>query len=261
MIPCGTLDIHGAPVEPSPSRRTKVSISVWKRTGESFSPVSTSEGSDTTKTPSAVATVSTTMAWTCVGAAAVSLLASAMPDSMPVQCQCRRLDSTRGSERPTLLTKGVAENVETLFWTCEGEEPCEALEKIDLGDRLDASIFLHGVCGIFALALHETFGYEIWAVAFEPEDWGDKEDTWENRLVHVYCQKGDCYVDVRGITDNEDAFFDEFADELYGDDEYIEVPATDLRDWIFESMSSEEYTFFHNAAMDLIQKHYAEYQV
>lgn len=64
-----------------------------------------------------------------------------------------------------------------------------------------------------------------------------------------------------GNTDNEDAFFDEFADELYGDDEYIEVPATDLRDWIFESMSSEEYTFFHNAAMDLIRKHYAEYQV
>ena len=45
------------------------------------------------------------------------------------------------------------------------------------------------------------------------------------------------------------------------EDEYIEVPATDLRDWIFESMSSEEYTFFHNAAMDLIRKHYAEYQV
>src|SRR5699024_12778044 len=50
--------------------------------------------------------------------------------------------------------------------------------------------------------------------AFEPEDWGDEADTWENRLVHVYCQKGDRYVDVRGITDNEDAFFDEFADEL-----------------------------------------------
>lgn len=151
--------------------------------------------------------------------------------------------------------------METLFWTREDEEPCEALEKVDLGDGLDASIFLHGVCGIFALVLHETFGYEIWVVAFEPEDWGDEADTWENRLVHVYCHKGDRYVDVRGITDNEDAFFDEFADELYGDDEYIEVPASDLRDWIFESMSSEEYTFFHNAAMDLIRKHYAEYQV
>src|SRR5699024_8523258 len=174
------------------------------------------------------------------------------------RCRCRCLASTKGSGRPTLLTKERNENVETLFWTREDEEPCEALEKVDLGDGLDASIFLHGVCGIFALVLHETFGYEIWVVAFEPEDWGDEADTWENRLVHVYCQKGDRYVDVRGITDNEDAFFDEFADELYGDDEYIEVPATDLRDWIFESMSSEECTVFHNAAMDLIRKHYAE---
>lgn len=51
--------------------------------------------------------------------------------------------------------------METLFWTHE-DEPFEALEKVDLGNRLDASIFLHGECGIFALALHETFGYEIW---------------------------------------------------------------------------------------------------
>lgn len=151
--------------------------------------------------------------------------------------------------------------METLFWTHEDEEPCEALEKVDLGDRLDASIFLHGECGIFALALNEMFGYEIWVVAFEPEDWGDEEDTWENRLVHVYCQKGDCYIDVRGITDDWDAFLDEFADELYGDDEYIDVPVTDLRNWIFESMPSETYNLFHNAAMGLIRKHYAEYQV
>lgn len=150
--------------------------------------------------------------------------------------------------------------METLFWTHE-DEPFEALEKVDLGNRLDASIFLHGECGIFALALHETLGYEIWVVAFEPEDWGDEEDTWESRLVHVYCRKGDCCIDVRGITDDVDAFLDEFADELYGDDEYINVPASDLRDWIFESMSSETYNLFHNAAMDLIRKHYAEYQV
>lgn len=55
------------------------------------------------------------------------------------------------------MTKERNENVETLFWTREDEEPCEALEKVDLGDGLDASIFLHGVCGIFALVLHETF--------------------------------------------------------------------------------------------------------
>lgn len=83
---------------------------------------------------------------------------------------------------------------ETLFWTCEGEEPCEALEKIDLGDGMDASIFLHGVCGIFALALHETFGYGLWVVAFEPENWGDEDGHMgkqtcpyllpEGRLLH-----------------------------------------------------------------------------
>ena len=150
---------------------------------------------------------------------------------------------------------------ETLFWTCEGEEPCEALEKIDLGDGMDASIFLHGVCGIFALALHETFGYGLWVVAFEPENWGDEDDTWANRLVHIYCQKDDCYIDVRGITHDREAFFDEFADFLYGDDEYIDVPAADLRDWISGLMSSKEYAFFHDAAIKLIQEHYSEYQV
>lgn len=105
LIPCGTLDIHGAPVELSPSQRTRASTPVWKRTGEDSSMGSTFEGSGTTKTPSAVTIASTTMAWTCVGAAAVSLLANVMPDLMPVRCQCRHLGSIRESGRPTLLTK------------------------------------------------------------------------------------------------------------------------------------------------------------
>lgn len=152
--------------------------------------------------------------------------------------------------------------METLFWTSESENgPCEALEEINLGDGLDASIFLHGVCGIFALALHETFGYELWVVAYEPEDWEDEDDAWTNRLVHVYCQKDGYYIDVRGITDDRNAFFDEFADFLYGDDEYIDIPATDLKDWISSSMSSEEYESFYSAAKDLIQKNFAGYQV
>lgn len=143
----------------------------------------------------------------------------------------------------------------TLFWAAE--DPCAALERIDIGRDFPASIFLHGVCGIFALALNETYGYPIEIAAEE-----DYEGLpWEARLVHVYCVDDDNYIDIRGVTDDQDAFFSEFDDFLTGwDDEYFELPSVDLRDFVHRDMSKDEFDWLYQAAMDIIHAHRDEYR-
>lgn len=143
----------------------------------------------------------------------------------------------------------------TLFWATE--DPCAALEHIDIGRKFDASFFLHGVCGIFALALNEIYGYTIEIAAEENYE----GLPWEARLVHVYCVDGDNYIDIRGVTDDQDAFFDEFADFLTGyDDEYFELPVDDLRDFVHKEMSKDEFDLLYQAAMDIIHAHWDEYK-
>ena len=77
-------------------------------------------------------------------------------------------------------------------------------------EPVDATIFLHGICGVFALALHHLLGYPIEVLLDDSEG-----EMWA-RLVHLYCpvevreQQG--YADVRGITTSWDGFLAEFAD-------------------------------------------------
>ena len=142
----------------------------------------------------------------------------------------------------------------TLFWDCE--DPGFALEQVPIGRGATAAWYLHGVCGIFALALHDIFGYAIVVAAEENID----GSPLESGLVHVYCQDGDYYIDVRGVTDNWDAFIDEFADFLGGyDDEYAEMSADDLRGLCGLEMSAEEFEWLYQAAAKLIQEHYDDY--
>ena len=65
--------------------------------------------------------------------------------------------------------------------------------------------FLHGYCLIFALALHKKFQYSIYVIKNE-----------NNAIVHYYCKPTykdkPLYIDVRGITNDFDAFADEFED-------------------------------------------------
>lgn len=72
----------------------------------------------------------------------------------------------------------------------------------------DADVFLHGSCNLFALTLHETFGYEVYEIR-------DKED----RMVHVFCKSTyrgqDVYVDVRGVTTDFVECVSEFRNQLY----------------------------------------------
>ena len=89
-------------------------------------------------------------------------------------------------------------------------QTCEQLEKMTItiggGERaipMDAGVFLHGNCGIFAMALHERFGYSIeHVVAPADDDDDDEEDSVPGtQLVHIYCLDGDTLYDVRGGTD------------------------------------------------------------
>ena len=68
-------------------------------------------------------------------------------------------------------------------------------EEEDAADYLytDAQVLLRGSCTLFALALHEKYGYEVYEIL-------DDED----RLAHVFCKSSfhgqDVYIDVRGKT-------------------------------------------------------------
>lgn len=142
----------------------------------------------------------------------------------------------------------------TLFWA--HEDPSFALEQVSIGRSATADWYLHGVCGIFALALHDIFSYAIEVAAEENID----GSPLESRLVHVYCRDGDYCIDVRGVTDSWDAFIDEFTDFLGGyDDEYVEMSADDLRNLDIWEMSTEEFEWLYKAAVKLIQEHYDDY--
>ena len=72
--------------------------------------------------------------------------------------------------------------------------------------------FLHGCCFPFAQALHDVYGvpaYGIW-----------EHDEEEDTFVHAFCElpNGDV-IDVRGITDNWDAFLDDFDDWIFDRDD------------------------------------------
>lgn len=97
-------------------------------------------------------------------------------------------------------------NIPTGFWVI-GEE-CLAdirnkdFEKTNLDDFVDcinsyydASVFLKGSCQLFALGLHEKYGYETLNLRTEL-----------NPNAHYFCKTNymgkEVYIDVRGVTEN-----------------------------------------------------------
>lgn len=100
--------------------------------------------------------------------------------------------------------------------TLRKEEP-EAtfgfMENIDLGGGITAYDFLHGECCQFAIALAKEFGYPIEVLRHSG-----------GKLIHAYCRNGNQYVDARGCTSDDVAFFAEFDFEctLYLDGLYDE---------------------------------------
>ena len=71
----------------------------------------------------------------------------------------------------------------------------------------DAGVFLHGSCQLFALALYEEFGYEIYEIR-----------NIDDIMVHVFCKSTyrgqDVYIDIRGVTTSCVDCFSEFSGDL-----------------------------------------------
>ena len=95
------------------------------------------------------------------------------------------------------------------------DDICSVLEQIPVcagGNNFDAVAFLHGVCGIFALALHDRFDYRLDWVLDDEYDGAFKNNPWAH-LVHVFCSITDgedilATVDARGISDDFELFID-----------------------------------------------------
>lgn len=104
-------------------------------------------------------------------------------------------------ERNVINSLQSVENEDYSKIQCEDEDAADYL-------YVDAFLFLHGSCNLFALALHEEFGYE----AYEIRD-------NENRMNHVFCKatyRGqDVYIDVRGVTTNFVECVSEFRKSFY----------------------------------------------
>ncbi len=118
-------------------------------------------------------------------------------------------------------------------------------------ETMDATIYLHGVCGVFALALHDRLGHPIEALL------DDSDLPMWGRLVHLYCpvkvlgQQG--YADVRGITTSWDEFLEEYAG-LSDTWERRPVDQGELREQLFMEMDKDTLEQFYRDAVRLIRE-------
>lgn len=113
-------------------------------------------------------------------------------------------------------------------------------------------IFLHGVCGVFALALHERYGYVI-RLALDDEDGEDAalSHPWDY-LIHCFCvSESGRYIDVRGVMDSEQTLMTEFSDLF---DEYVITPADAafVKDRVGREMTQAELDGFLSEANRII---------
>lgn len=73
----------------------------------------------------------------------------------------------------------------------------DAFESDELS-QIDLHKYIHGYCDEFAMMLCGLYGYEI-KIAF-----------YGKQLIHAWCQKGEYFIDARGITNDEKLFFSEY---------------------------------------------------
>lgn len=68
--------------------------------------------------------------------------------------------------------------------------------------QIDLEKYLHGFCDEFSILLNKKYHYPIYA-SFR-----------NNQLLHAYCKVGDFFIDVRGVTNNQELFNLEFEDDF-----------------------------------------------
>lgn len=139
----------------------------------------------------------------------------------------------------------------------------EALDGIPVMND-SAMIYLHGVCGIFALALHDIFGYKLdWAVEDDIE-WAEQNPDPMDYLVHVFCydEEREAFIDVRGITTSMKDFFEEFEDFFTPPGVYVgDLEAEALRQSIIADKGEETFQNYYDLACIMINEHRDWYEM
>ena len=134
--------------------------------------------------------------------------------------------------------------------------PCPGL------DRTDASIFLHGACGVFALALHKEMGWDMVSL-FDPDEdhYGYNPSHINFPVAHVFCMtENGLRADCRGMTDDEELFNEEF-EEFFMTPGYYEFKKMDyvrFEKSLYEALG-EQADILLTFAVDFIKIHKENY--
>lgn len=142
-----------------------------------------------------------------------------------------------------------------------GNDPEEVMlsAKLDTEDKVDSYCFLHGLCTIFALELHQEFGYPIYMLYS-----ADDEPVLDS-LIHVFCQVEDGagirhFIDARGITDSKEVVIKSFGD-WYSAPAFKEVVPGELERLIFADMGNCICDYYRGCARELINRFREYYKI
>lgn len=111
----------------------------------------------------------------------------------------------------------------------------------------DASIFLHGLCHIFAYVLHQKFGYDIYEIKNE----SGTMKHW--CCISTYNDK-EIYIDVRGITTDYNEVLSDFQPNIGLNPSMKKI--LNLSD--YDDEWEEDIVMFAN---EIIDKYYSYYSL
>lgn len=146
-------------------------------------------------------------------------------------------------------------------WAENPDDTCLVLDRYAFSApsddfMMEMNVYLHGMCTVFAIALHDIYGYPV-SVMLDDEE-GSK-DAPDQHLIHAYCTANrdgaPVFIDVRGTTGDAKTFKDEFSD--FFDTEPVVVdgfPVERLKEWVRNDIgeTSGEYLAI---AKDFIRTH------
>lgn len=132
--------------------------------------------------------------------------------------------------------------------------------------------YLHGICTIFALALHDLYGYPVYCLAdpYEVEEYGNPalaEDYFP--IIHDFCMIGDpfeegtVYLDCRGAVNHLQLFLEEFRDFF---DSFQLLPYSDenldtVRDRYWKEIGTAVADAHYNNARGYILAHEDQFKL
>lgn len=134
------------------------------------------------------------------------------------------------------------------------------LEGQKISDTEDATVFHHGICTVFALALNQLYGYELLCL-FDSQD----ESHTLGNIIHVFCEvpnhdiNFDYYVDAQGITDDITEICEGFED-FFTEPLILETTPEELKAEIISTMGEETANEWLQKAVAFIKDHENRYK-